>query len=288
VERRQVLRTAGLAGLAGLVTGPAVTALDAAGAGDAAGASGAGGGGGPGGSSVLARLRLVFLSHVNDPATTPVFPGDPEFTLETVATVPADGFYMQYVREGEHTGTHWGAPAHFQEGGLTADRLDPGDLFLPAVRIDVRDRATADADYGLTVADLQAWERRHGRIPAGAAVILWTGWEDRWGTPAYANLDADGVIHQPGFTVEAVQWLIATGRLGRRGSLGTDTFGADRGIDDTFAASTLLFDRHRISLENLANLGALPTTGAWVLVGGPVNHAGSGSTATVYGVLPPG
>ena len=82
--------------------------------------------------------ELIFLSHVNDPATTSLFPGDPEFTLETMATVPVDGFYMQYVREGEHTGTHWGAPAHFQEGGLTADQLDPGDLFLPAVKIDVR------------------------------------------------------------------------------------------------------------------------------------------------------
>jgi len=54
----------------------------------------------------LGRLRLVFLSHVNDPATTSIFPGDPEFTLETIATVPQDGFYMQYVRAGEHTGTH--------------------------------------------------------------------------------------------------------------------------------------------------------------------------------------
>ena len=32
--------------------------------------------------------RVVFLSHVNDPARTPVFPGDPEFTLTTAFTVP--------------------------------------------------------------------------------------------------------------------------------------------------------------------------------------------------------
>src|SRR3954471_19542906 len=64
----------------------------------------------------LAQLRVVTLSHVNDPEVTNGFPGDPPFTLETVATVPVDGFYMQYVREGEHTGTHWGAPAHFHDG----------------------------------------------------------------------------------------------------------------------------------------------------------------------------
>ena len=46
-------------------------------------------------------LRMVSLSHVNDPATTPIFPGDPEFVLETAATVPADGYYLQYVRQGD-------------------------------------------------------------------------------------------------------------------------------------------------------------------------------------------
>jgi kynurenine formamidase len=263
---------AGVAGIAGgHVLGGAATAAAAG-----TGATGAG----------LAGVRLVFLSHVNDPATTSLFPGDPEFTLETMATIPADGFYMQYVREGEHTGTHWGAPGHFQEGGLLADQLDPGDLFLPAVKIDVRAQAAADADYGVTVDDLRAFERRHGRIPRGAAVIAWTGWEDKWGTDAYPNLDADGVIHQPGFTIEAAEWLISTGRLDRRGALGTDTFSPDQGINADFSVSVALYARHRISLENLANLGALPPAGAWVLVGGPRNAAGSGSTATIFGVLP--
>jgi kynurenine formamidase len=73
-----------------------------------------------------------------------------------------------------------------------------------------------------------------------------------------------------------------------RGALGTDTFGPDLGIDDTFAVSVLLYDQHRISLENLTNLAALPARGAYVLVGGPINLAGSGSTASIIGVLPPG
>jgi kynurenine formamidase len=234
----------------------------------------------------LDRLRLVFLSHVNDPATTSIFPGDPEFTLETVATVPVDGFYMQYVREGEHTGTHWGSPNHFHVNQLSADELDAQDFLLPAVKIDIRAKAARNADYALTVADLMAWESQYGRIPDGAAVVLWTGWEDKWGTPAYPNLDDEGRIHQPGFSIEAAQWLVDTGRLGRNGSLGTDTFGADVGIDEEFAVSSLLFHRHRISMENMANLRALPNTGAWVLVGGPRNKNGSGSPATIFGFIP--
>ncbi len=233
-------------------------------------------------------VRLVFLSHVNDPATTSLFPGDPEFELRTVATIAESGYHLQAVVEGEHTGTHWGAPAHFRPGGASADQLDPEDLFLPAVKLDVRAACADDADHAVTVADLAAFEARHGPIPAGAAVILWTGWEHRWGTPAYGNIDAAGTLHQPGFAPEAVEWLVATGRLGRRGALGSDTFGPDRGVDGTYAVSRLLFDHHRISLENLANLAALPPTGAHVLVGGPVNRRGSGSTATIYGVIPAG
>ena len=106
----------------------------------------------------------MSLSHVNDPATTPIFPGDPEFTLETAATVDTDGYYLQQVTEGEHTGTHWGAPGHFRSGGLLADQLDPEDLFLPAVKIDIRARAAGDADYAVTVDDLIDWERANGPI----------------------------------------------------------------------------------------------------------------------------
>ena len=234
----------------------------------------------------LGRIRLVTLSHVNDPATTPLFPGDPAFTLTPAFSIPTDGFYLQYMQEGEHTGSHWGAPGHFEDGGLLADELDPNDLLLPAVKVDIRAKAARNADYALTVTDLLAWQRKYGPIPQECAIVLWTGWEDRWGTPAYANLDDDGVIHQPGFGADAVQWLIDHGHLGRRGSLGSDTFGADPGIDETFAASTLLFHRHRISLENMANLSRLPTTGAWVLPGGPINRRGSGSPAHILGLIP--
>ncbi|MCK9927065.1 cyclase family protein [Frankia sp. Mgl5] len=235
----------------------------------------------------LGAVTVVSLAHVHDPATTPVFPGDPEFTLTTAATIERDGYYLQLVRRGEHTGTHWGAPGHFDPAGALADELHPADLFLPAVRIDVRAAAAENPDYQVSLADLAAFEHRHGRIPAGAAVIAWTGWDRHWGTPAYPNLDEHGGIHQPGFGLAAVRWLIETGRLGRRGALGSDTFGPDPGSDDTYAVSRALYREHRVSLENLANLEALPPTGAWVLAGGAVNRAGSGSAATVFGLIPP-
>lgn len=280
MKRRQLFRrvTTGLAVVVGArLAGPTL----------AQAAPGTGSADFPGIGIPLDRLlKIVSLSHINDPATTPIFPGDPEFVLETAATVAEDGFYIQNVREGEHTGSHWGAPAHFQEGGLTADQLAPEDLFLPAVKIDIREKSAANADYAVTVADLQEWETVNGRIPSGAAVLLWTGWDERWGSDTYANADAQGVSHQPGFSADAAQWLIDTGRLADRGALGTDTFGPDLGNDETYPVSVKLYDRRRISLENLTNLGSLPTTGAYVLAGGPINRAGSGSPATIFGLIP--
>jgi kynurenine formamidase len=228
----------------------------------------------------------VLLSHVHDPATTSMFPGDPVFSITTAARIDRDGFYLRLVSSGEHTGTHWGAPAHLDPAGAHADELTAEDLFLPAVRLDLRAAVADDPDYQVTVADLARFEDEHGPIPAGAAVLAWTGWSRRWGTEGYPNLDARGRIRQPGFGLPAVEWLISTGRLGRRGALGTDTFGPDPGLDATFAVSRALYREHRISLENLTNLGALPPTGAWLLVGGTRNRAGSGSPATVYGLLP--
>ena len=124
--------------------------------------------------------RVVYLSHVNSPSRTPVFPGDPAFTLRTVFTVPRDGFYLQAVREGEHTGTHYSAPCHFHTDGRCADHLAAGDFVLPSVVIDVRSEVAADVDYEVSVQDLKDWETAHGQIPAGAAVLLWTGCDRFW------------------------------------------------------------------------------------------------------------
>ena len=96
------------------------------------------------------------------------------------------------------------------------------------------------------------------------------------------------MLHQPGFSIPAVRWLIDTGRLGRNGGTGIDTFSPDVGTDETYTVSKLVYQRHRISLEVLANLAALPPTGAHVLCGGHINKNGAGSTALIYGIIPPG
>lgn len=234
--------------------------------------------------------RAVFLSHVNDPARTPLFPGDPAFHIRTVFTVPDDGFYLELIREGAHTGTHYSAPCHFHQGALCMDDLSPSDLILPAVVVDVRDEVAHDPDHVVGVRELEAWEDTYGQMPSGAAVLLLTGCSDFWADHGDANYFNCGSgrsgVHQPGFSRNAVRWLVRAGVLGKTGATGTDTFGPDPSSDAAFMPTWLTLRRHRVTIENLTNLDALPPAGAWVVLGSPRNVHGSGSPGTVFGLVP--
>jgi kynurenine formamidase len=237
--------------------------------------------------------RAVFLSHVNDPARTPLFPGDPAFRIHTVFTVPDDGFYLELIREGAHTGTHYSAPCHFHQGALCMDDLSPSDLILPAAVIDIRDEVADDPDHVVTVQELREWEDANGQMPTGAAVLLLTGCSDYWaggdtdGEPNYFNCGSGrSGEHQPGFSRNAVRWLIRTGVLGKTGATGTDTFGPDPSSDAAFMPTWLTLRKHRLTIENMTNLDALPPLGAWVVLGSPRNVDGSGAPGTVFGLVP--
>jgi len=237
--------------------------------------------------------RVVFLSRVNNPKSTPGFPGDPVFSLRTVFTVARDGFYLQDVDEGEHTGTHYSAPCHFHEGALCANDLGPADLVLPAVVVNVREKVQRHPEYHVTIKDLTRWRDDHGPFPKDAAVLLRTGCGKWWGPeigariPTYYNCgSAEGKYRQPGFSEKAVRWLIDRGILGNRGALGSDTFGPDPTDDPDFMESWLTLRLHRLTLENLTNLDAMPATGGWIVVGGPRNLEGSGAPGTVFGFVP--
>jgi len=227
--------------------------------------------------------RVVFLSHVLGPGS-PVFPGDPVVSVRPVATVPRDGYYLQTVVTGEQSGTHWAAPAHFHLDGLAADELEAGDFFFPAVVLDVRAEAAEDADFVLGRGEVEKWEANFGPVPAGSAVLAWTGFASRWDDPgAYLNADAAGVLHHPGFGVEVTRWLISERLVG---ALGIDAMGIDPGADTSFGANQVLLHGHRLHLENLTGLGEMPPAGGWIIVGGMRVRGGSGSPATVFGLIP--
>jgi kynurenine formamidase len=227
--------------------------------------------------------RVVFLSHVLRPGS-PAFPGDPVVEVRPAATIERDGYHLQTLVTGEQSGTHWAAPAHFHRGQAAADELDPGDFFFPAVVLDVRAEASEDADFTLGRGEVEKWEANFGPVPPGSAVIMWTGFDARWeDPPSYLNAGSDGGLHYPGFGAEVTRWLIAQRSAG---ALGIDTLGIDPGADTSFGSNRLLLGAHRMHLENLAGLGEMPAAGGWIIVGGIRVRGGSGSPATVFGLIP--
>ncbi len=227
--------------------------------------------------------KVVFLSHVLTTSTT-LFPGDPAVEIRPAATISDEGYFLQRVTFGEQSGTHWAAAAHFSAGELAADQLDASDFFFEAVVLDHRADAEANPDYAVTIADLQRWEAGHGQIREGVAVLLLSGYDARWeDESAYLGDAGDGAMHYPGFGEQAVRWLIDERHIG---ALGTDTMGIDPGPDHTFAGNALLLHGNRLHLENLRGLDQLPPSGGWIIVGGVRVQGGSGSPATIFGLVP--
>jgi kynurenine formamidase len=202
--------------------------------------------------------RLVDLSH-EFREDFPVSPGAPPSSRRTAVTIPAGGFYGQVWTIWEHVCTHMDLPAHFIDGGRTSPEMTLGEFVAPIVVVDISRRAAREPDTVVTPEDLARFERRHGRIPRGAVVAMYSGWEARAGSvEAYRNTDATGTMRFPGFGTEAVEWLLERRRI--RGN-GVDTMSLDHGSSSTFDVQLTVLGADRYGVENLRNLRAIPPRG---------------------------
>ena len=209
--------------------------------------------------------RAVDLTHVITEAF-PTYFGTQNLDIETLFTFDPNGFNMYRWHLVEHTGTHMDAPFHFSPDGMSADQLPLSMLIVPLVVVDIREKAEEDPDAQLTLEDLRRWERRHGRIPRGACVAMNSGWADKVNTPEFRNADANGVMHFPGFHVEAVEFLLEERDVN---GIAVDTLSLDYGPSADFATHYRWLPANRWGMEAVANLDALPARGATLIVGGP-------------------
>jgi len=229
------------------------------------------------------KTRVLDLSYAINDKLVP-WPGDEKFFEAKVnATIEKNGYFTRSFWMLEHYGTHLDAPAHFPPGKTTVDQIPVKQLFGPAVVIDVRVESNKDADYQLPATRIEDWEKKHGRIPEGAIVLLRTGWASRWpDVERYRNQDAKGKMHFPGFSVEAAKLLISR----RVSGLGCDTLSIDYGTSADFAVHHLALGAGLYHLENLADMSEVPEASA-VLIVAPIKlEGGSGGAVRVFALLP--
>jgi kynurenine formamidase len=190
---------------------------------------------------------------------------------------------------GEHTGTHVDAPIHWITGrdGRDIASIQVERLVGPAVVIDKSAEVAEDPGYLLTVADLEAFEAEHGKIPPGSWVLFHTGWDERIGDKErFLNVGPEGPV-TPGPDVEASRWLAQAREIS---GFGTETVGPDWGgagaFDPPWPAHDFILGAGRCTMSSLANLGKLPAVGALVVVAPVKLVDGTGGLARVLALVP--
>ncbi|WP_412538828.1 cyclase family protein [Longispora sp. K20-0274] len=229
--------------------------------------------GGPAATASGEATRLVDLSHVIEAGMTtyPGLPG-PEFT-PFLTRADSRGHYakgtefaIDRIQMVGNTGTYLDSPFHRYEGGTDLAGLPLESVAdLPVVVV----RLTGAAERGVTARALAAVD------VAGRAVLLHTGWDRHWRTPAYGDpapyLAEDGARH----LVEAGARLV-----------GIDSVNIDATDRDTRPAHSILLGAGVPVLEHLTNLGELPVHGARLhAVPAPVRDFGT-FPVRAYAVVP--
>lgn len=243
------------------------------------------------------RIQVVDLTQPLGPDTPviglpDVFAPSPGLSIEEISRYDDRGpaWYWNTIRLGEHTGTHFDAPVHWITGkdlpDNTTDTLPPERFVGPACVLDVTAEVEEDPDFLLTPERIRAWEADHDRIPAGAWVLLRTGWSRRTDPEAFLNVGEDGP-HTPGFHPDASRLLAVERDVT---GVGVETVGTDAGqaggFDPPFPNHAVMHGAGKLGLASLTNLDRLPPTGA-LLIAAPLKIVGgSGSPLRVLALVP--
>jgi kynurenine formamidase len=241
---------------------------------------------------LLKGKQFVDLTHAFAPGI-PHWPGFPDEKIETiyhydkgVGSMGAGFFAQRYTLVGQW-GTHVDPPAHFARGLRTVDQIDPKEMVLPLVVLDVHEAAAANPDYTLRLDDVEAWEGRHGPVPEGAFVAMRTDWSKRWPDAAkMRNEDANKIAHYPGWSLEVLKYLFETRRVTASGHETTDTDPGIATTKDDYSLETYILKQNHYQIELLCNLDRVPESGALVVVSFPKPKGGSGFPARVFAILP--
>jgi kynurenine formamidase len=226
---------------------------------------------------------IVDLTHAINPQVPKFDPAETGFQVKTLQTIEKDGYLARYISLPEHFGTHIDAPAHFAKGLWTVDQIPTERLLAPIVLIDVHEKVKDNPDYEVSVEDIAAWEHANGQIPLAAIVMLRTGWGVRWiSAKAYRNADAKGVMHFPGYSLDAAKFLVEARQAL---CLGIDTLSVDHGPSKDYPVHRYTLPHSLYHLENVANLEHVPTIGAIGVVAPMKIEGGSGGPVRILALL---
>ena len=168
----------------------------------------------------------------------------------------------QYSFPGQY-GTHVDVPGHADVNGRTLEKIDIKECVLPLCVINCSDKVKMNSDYALSLDDIHDYEKIYGKIPKGAFVAMRSDWGKRWPSQEkFQNMDEYGEQHYPGWSLEAVKYLIEKRDVT---AIGHETFDTDPPFckeQRYFQAECYVLKQDRYQIEMLTNLDKIPERGA--------------------------
>ena len=197
----------------------------------------------------------------------PTFPGSPRPNFIPWENIKEDGYNLELLFLSTHTGTHMDAPYHFLEKGAKIHEISLKKLVSEAVLI--QSRGSRDRfgikQISITKADIQKFEKQHGKIDGFSSVIFYTGWNvpHLWGTyddvtehlplsPDY-NQEKYYFTKNPGLSVSGAEYLASK----KINLVGIDSPNIDMGTDHKFSVHQIFAKKGILIVENLTNLHIL-------------------------------
>ncbi|MEJ2376976.1 MAG: cyclase family protein [Pseudolabrys sp.] len=228
--------------------------------------------------------KFVDLTHSFSP-NTPVWGGfgqakfTPAYDPKThrTYTIKQDGFRTTYYNMVGQYGTHVDPPAHFAPHGITMDQIPLKQMILPLIVLDDTPYMKKDPNHAFSVADLKAWEKKHGRVPKGSFVAL--------RTDMYKDWDADPKRFKrqpfPAWAFETIKFLYT-----QRGVTATGHEAMDTDTTPKMLSETWLLKHGHYQIEVMKNLDKVPPTSALIVVTWPKVRHGLGFPARAFAILP--
>lgn len=232
----------------------------------------------------IASKQFVDLTHSFSP-TSPVWSGfgqakfTPAFDPKTQKpyTLKEDGFRTTYYDMVGQYGTHVDPPAHFAQDGITMDKIPLKQMILPLIVLDNTIYQGKDANHAFSVADLMAWEKKHGRVPKGTFVALRTDMGKDFDTDPEKFKRAPF----PAWAFETIKFLYE-----KRGVTATGHESLDTDTTDKMESETYILQKGHYQIEVMANLDQVPAKGALIVVTWPKVKDGLGFPARAFAILP--
>ena len=214
------------------------------------------------------------------------------FKLDTAfnGVTPAGFYYEAYnYCAAEHGGTHLDAPSHFAKGKWSTDQIPLDRLTGEAVVIDVSNNALKNADYLITIADIETWEKTNEKLQDDIIILFRTGYGSFYpDAKRYLGTDergADAVakLHFPGIDPAAAEWLVKNRKIK---GVGLDVASVDYGQSKEFKTHQILYEQNIPGFENVANLDKLPAKGAYIIALPMKIKGGSGGPLRIVAFVP--